>query len=92
MPCDEKMAFGIVAHVQISNAYRKIPFNDPDWVLQAYGMHCDLDESLEDFSENYNVSGEWDQYCAEFAKSTLLDLDFLMQPNLSAQYYRAVAM
>lgn len=76
MPCDEKMAFGVVAHVQISNAYRKIPFNDPDWVLQAYGMHCDLDESLEDFSENYNVSGEWDQYCAEFAKKHVIGPGF----------------
>lgn len=83
MSCDEKRPFGIAANVQMSNAHRMVPFADADWVLQAYGMHCDLNESPEDFSENYHVSPEWDNYCADYIKKHKIGPGF---PEMTTNY------
>lgn len=88
IPCDEKKIFGIVAHSQISNAYRTVPFQNPDWVMEAYGMEQDLcveeSESKEDVI--YHRNDTWNEYREKFSEKNVIGPGFPKGNN----YFRPV--
>lgn len=63
-PCDAKKLFGVLGFIGKSNASREVPFEDKDWVLQAFGMQRELDE--QEPEEEPKVNAAWDAYQAKF--------------------------
>jgi E3 ubiquitin-protein ligase UBR1 len=47
MPDDKESVFGMMGHIMHSNVIRQVPFDDPDWVLEAFACNRNLDEAIQ---------------------------------------------
>lgn len=85
MPCDSKKIFGIVANIQISNAHRVIPFGNPDWVMNAFGMSQDLcdEDSISTVDDHpvYHANDEWKEYQKNFEEENIIGPGFPKNNN-----------
>lgn len=62
MPCDSKKVFGIASNIQLSNAHRTIPFDNAEWVLEAYGMTSNLCDKSKNNDFIFSSTAKWNDY------------------------------
>lgn len=88
MPCDSKKLYGMLGYVQKSNATRSVPFDDENWVMEAYGFDRDLDKAAPETDDRLgygnddsglfgpSASEEWKTYRREFRKQHVIGPGF----------------
>lgn len=70
-PCDSKSVFGILANFHLSSPPRTVPFDDNDWVYEAYSAVHDLDKPEPDFDSSVG-SDAWNKYRKNFREKNKL--------------------
>lgn len=65
MPDEEGYVFGLMGYVTESNVFRDVPFQDADWIYEAYGCNSNLDEEIKPEDTDSGSPG-WETYRKNF--------------------------
>jgi E3 ubiquitin-protein ligase UBR1 len=65
MPDEEGYLYGLMGYVTESNVFRDIPFEDADWVYEAFASNSNLDEEIKPEDNDHGSPG-WEHYRKEF--------------------------
>lgn len=65
MPDEEGYLFGLMGFVTDVNVFRQVPFEDSDWVYEAFSSNNNLDEEIKP-EDNDHGGPEWEKYRQEF--------------------------
>lgn len=66
VPGDKSTVYGQMGHVLQSNVIREVPWEDPDWVYEAFGSNSDMDRAIPMDAIDKEGSSEWQKYRKEY--------------------------